>query len=1008
MALINCPECKKRISDRAIVCPHCGLPSDYFSYSTEELNPTEPVDTNVKQKNNLSNKQEKSPKKVAQSKKNALASLPVEVEADKPQKENSTKKKRITKKALINEELMRLDKDQNILRNILVSFNKDYGDLLSGKRFIAESDRKAFYSRYEKHHLMLKEPLVKKYIKNNTTKLCVDFDEVNSFINKINHLVAEIEVVNEKFISRKLIEYKRYFNGILKKVDANVLLDEEQRRAVLTDEDYCLLIAGAGAGKTTTMAAKVKYLIDKCGERPEDIIVISYTNKAVDELKDRICDKLKIPVKVTTFHAFGYDIIQRVSDQPPQVNSYAYSIIFEMLEKSIFSNKELMKKLVLFFGYYFDIPETALKFNNLDDYHKYKADMDFETLRSRLGEYVRSVASKRTRDSRTIRGEYLRSVQEVQIANFLYIHGIDYEYEKPYLFSLGKRKKKYTPDFYIEQGENKCYVEHFGLSESGRSYIYSPQDIAKYMRGIDYKKRLHEHYNTPLIATWSSYNDKRPLLVHLKEELEKRGFILNQRSDEEIYRKLVESNKDKYIVKLILFIMEFIEKYKSNGYNASGFEVLRSKTDNVRNLLFLDIVEEVYSFYQDRLKSNNQIDFADMINDAEYLLREIEGSNVELNYRYIIIDEFQDIARQRFNLTKRLADITGAKVVAVGDDWQSIYAFAGSDITLFTKFLELMGAGKELQITRTYRNSQELIDIAGSFVQKNPLQIRKRLISPKRLENPIVINTYDDTTAINKAKTSAIIKVIGDILNEYGEHSSILLIGRYGFDRYNLLNSGEFAELQKGKLKCKKHPKADITYMTAHSSKGLGYDNVIIINMIESKFGFPSQVEIDPIMKMVIHEDYHMPFAEERRLFYVALTRTKNRVYIVAPINRPSQFLIELIKDHNIPCSTRINRQIVDKFNYRCPICGFPLKYEFNKNYGLSLYICTNDPEICDFMTNDKSSGADIFKCPECDDGYMIVKKNLSRDEKFYGCTNYNIPGKMCSFARPLVYGTSK
>lgn len=134
-------------------------------------------------------------------------------------------------------------------------------------------------------------------------------------------------------------------------------------------------------------------------------------------------------------------------------------------------------------------------------------------------------------------------------------------------------QKQYTPDFYLEQGENRCYIEHFGITEAGKSFIYSPKDLAKYIRGINYKKRLHEQYNTPLITTWASYNDGRHLVEHLEEELRKRGFILKQRSDEEVYRKLVESDKDKYIIKLILFMLEFIEKYKTSGYSASGFDL---------------------------------------------------------------------------------------------------------------------------------------------------------------------------------------------------------------------------------------------------------------------------------------------------------------------------------------------------------------------------------------------------------------------------------------------------
>ena len=390
-------------------------------------------------------------------------------------------------------------------------------------------------------------------------------------------------------------------------------------------------------------------------------------------------------------------------------------------------------------------------------------------------------------------------------------------------------------------------------------------------------------------------------------------------------------------------------------------------------------------------------------NEKSYILgsdvvKVVPNSSVDSRY----------LARQRFNLTKRLSQITQAKVVAVGDDWQSIYAFSGSDITLFTRFLELMGAGTELKITHTYRNSQELIDIAGGFVQRNTSQIRKQLISPKHLENPIVLEVFDDSVKPMERLADTIEHIIGEILSEYGEQSSILLIGRYNYDMYKLYRTNRFSELPGGAIRSEKYPNAKITFMTAHSSKGLGYDNVILINMFEGKFGFPCQIEDDPIIKLVTYEDNSMPFAEERRLFYVAMTRTKNRVYIAAPKTKPSRFLVELIKDFNIPHDDELNMQVVDLFNLRCPVCGFPLKYEFNKNYGLNLWICTNEAELCDFMTNDRTHMHDILKCPKCTDGYLIVKKNPKNGDIFYGCTNYLNEEKKCTYMVPLESGHMK
>ncbi|HAU32279.1 MAG: hypothetical protein XD78_1630 [Desulfotomaculum sp. 46_296] len=937
MALIYCPECKKQISDKAESCPHCGLPRAYF---TQKSNQGKVI---------LAEKQNNDPAE-----------------------------------------------DYKTLRNMLISFDKDYNEIFNTQRYIPSSTAKNFYKNYVYYLGVLKDPMVKQYIANMSVAIGFNAEQSNRFVSAMEDFFERVDRFNEKFIEKNLITYKEYFDNILKSVDANVRLDDEQRKAVLTDEDYCLLIAGAGAGKTTTMAAKVKYLVDKQMVAPQDIIVISYTNKAIDELKERINLKLNIPVKVCTFHSFGYEILRKSSDVPPNVNYRAYNIIFDYLSKKVFNNKRLLSNLVKFLGYYFDIPEDIFKINSLNDYCAYKASLDYETIKSRLGEYIKTITLKRTKKTRTITGEFLRSVQEVQIANFLYLNSIDYEYEKPYEYPLPGANKMYTPDFFIRQGEKECYLEHFGITENFQSDIYNKSQLEKYIRHIVAKRKLHKLKETTLIQTWSQYNDKRSLMEHLNDELNKNGFIMTPRDNEEVYRKLTETGKDRYVFKLIMFMIEFIEKYKTCGYDEAGFKVLRNKTDNVRSLLFLDIAEEVYSYYQDELRRNNQIDFSDMINDAEKILYEMSQSNYKPSYKYIIIDEFQDIARQRFNLTKSLVDVTGAKVVAVGDDWQSIYAFAGSDITLFQKFLELMGNGKEMQITHTYRNSQELIDIAGKFVQKNSSQIKKHLISPKRLENPVIVECFEDTSNYYKNWTSKIEEVVGKIVAEYGRRTSILMIGRYNFDLDMLLRYGNFEEIKKTKLRCSKYPYANISFLTAHSSKGLGFDNVILVNMIEAKFGFPSQLEDDPIMKLVTYTDNTVPYAEERRLFYVAMTRTKNRVYMITPRKRPSRFVTELIQDFNIPHDADINMEIVERYTLKCPICRSPLKYENNKNYGIPLYMCTNEPEICDFMTNDKVAPHDIYKCPKCADGYMIVKKNKNDESRFYGCTNYDRTQKGC------------
>lgn len=324
-----------------------------------------------------------------------------------------------------------------------------------------------------------------------------------------------------------------------------------------------------------------------------------------------------------------------------------------------------------------------------------------------------------------------------------------------------------------------------------------------------------------------------------------------------------------------------------------------------------------------------------------------------------------------------------------------------------------MGYAKKLKIVKTYRNSQDVIDIAGNFIQRNTEQISKRLISPKRIKDPVLIYTYDNTSkgrdgnrrsGANYALARAVEIVIGQLLEykkeDHKEPGPILLLGRFGFDGDHLERSGLFEYINRGnKIRSVKYPKLDITFMTAHSSKGLGYDDVIIVNGKNETYGFPSKIEDDPVLAFVIKGDRSIDFAEERRLFYVAMTRTKNRVFFIAPEQNPSEFLLELKRDYkNVILHGDWNEgEVKSTPKKACPLCGYPLQLKYKRAYGLRLYICTNEPEVCGFMTNDYRAGKmSIQKCDKCRDGYLIVKQG--RDSEFIlGCTNYKPNGTGCN-----------
>ena len=895
----------------------------------------------------------------------------------------------------------------------LIAFFQQLKDLLAKDNYLAVSDYREFIPNYadlNNFFLAQKRANTLSYYCNKNDlqeKWVGKFLEHYADINNLKSFPRLIENHNNKFIENHQNSEREYLDNILKKIDPNINLDEEQRQVVLSDEDYTLVIAGAGAGKTTTVAAKVKYLVEKQGVNPEQILVISFTNKAVGELRDKINKGLGIPCPVTTFHSTGYAILRKKEAAGKNIvdSGFLFNVINNYLKGNILEQPELVDKLILFFGSYFDAPYEG---DDLNTFFNYISKADFSTLKGNISEYTEEIISKRSGKKISIAHETLRSSEEVAIANFLFINNIDYKYEKPYQYNILNAHKPYTPDFTIIQGDRVVYLEHFGITEDGHNKRYSEDKLRQYKAIINNKVKLHREHNTELIYTFSSYKDGRPMLEHLKEQLEKHGIELHPRSPQEVFEKIVNTEENKYIQKLVKLICTFIQNFKTNGYTVDKFNEWEVQSNNERTKLFLDVCQKCYFEYTKRLKEKRAVDFEDMINESARILNQQIISGNTLDFKYIIVDEYQDISRQRFDLTKALSQICNAKIIAVGDDWQSIYAYAGSDITLFTKFKEAMGYGKELKITKTYRNAQEVIDIAGGFIQKNNAQLKKALISPKHIQDPIVIETYSEDVDRKETKGKGgkyyligktVETIVARILEE-NPHSSILLLGRYGFDAFNLSRSANFIYDEKtGGVKSDKFPGVKIEFMTVHRAKGLGFDNVIIINARNELYGFPSQIQDDPVLKYVVKDDYSIEYAEERRLFYVALTRTKNRVYIVTPQQHPSKFVTELINDYkNVKVNGIINEEGNNSVSDSklCPICGYPLQLRYKPYYGLKLWLCSNEPELCGFISNDLRGGElSILKCNNCQDGYLIVKEG--KGEPFLGCTNYKADKTGCN-----------
>lgn len=502
-------------------------------------------------------------------------------------------------------------------------------------------------------------------------------------------------------------------------------LDNQQMDIVLNDDDYLLVVAGAGSGKTLTILGKIYYLINVKGMLPNEILCISFTKASANSLKEKIKKEFSLDVPVYTFHKLALEILK----------------------------------------------ENNLNYEIADD----------NTLENIIHEFF-----------------------EITILNYpQYMKLILYYFSSG---SRGKVREKYL-NFYKNN----------------------------YNKLILFEK---------LIATF----------IHL--------------------------------IKCNNFKLESFSFFLKQARRTFSYKTYK------REKIFLILALNLYLMYEDYLSQNKEIDFDDMIINAT---NQVNSNGIKSRYKYVIIDEYQDTSFVRFSLIKEILDKTGAKLMVVGDDFQSIYRFTGCDLSLFLKFNDYFSNAKIMKIENTYRNSQELIAVAGDFVMRNKNQIRKNLHSNKHLDFPIQIIYYEN---IKSSFISLIIEIYNDT------KSPILILGRNNKD-INLVLSDEFKLRDDGNIIYTKNLDIKLKYLTVHKSKGLEEENVVIINLENSFLGFPNQIKDDRVLRFVSKSFEKYLYSEERRLFYVALTRTKNKVYLLVSKKKPSVFVLELSRNYKKFIATR-------------------------------------------------------------------------------------------------------
>ena len=744
------------------------------------------------------------------------------------------------------------------------------------------------------------------YLTYNCRQNCID--AIKSFEEDLNY-IARSETLDSEYIIEKKNDMDKYRQTVLnynrdfiqqRKRQYSYLwnkehlsLDDEQQTAVVTDDKHNLVVAAAGSGKTEVLITRIAYLIERKPDtiQPDRILAIAYQRKAREEIEDRLRNRYKIRnVNVRTFHKLGKDIIEETGKEIRRTDIVDGNKKHEVVQK-IFDQKIANEP---------DFYKLFLEF--VKTLHDRERKEDFRTKEEALI-YARECPYY------AIDGTRVNSRAEKEIMDFFLMNKIN---GKPIAVRYEPDVDGFRPDFYLPKYD--LFVEHWGLNEKGEVPEWFSQSTEEYKKSMEIKKKWFAEHDKLLVETFAhEHNPEDPdrFIELLKKRIMKKLKARHDASFEstlKTYKEIINIAWHSYRTP-IDDIVNFITTAKTYGLTPTRIaEKLRKNRWTSKQIAFGNLALPIYSKYEEVLREYEKIDFEDMINNAIDELDKEQNLRADV-YDHILIDEYQDISAQRCKLIKKLMEHNPkCKLFCVGDDWQSIMGFSGSNLSFFVNFKEHFENPAMTKISTNYRSIKTIVDAGAELIKNNTsCQIQKSTVSNCRDVKPIKVlkspqAEFERDYHQNAAK-DCLTRITQYIQKGYSPRD-ILVLSRCMRTRtahgYRFLsNVGTFIETAKkdgvrlvyGNVAAQNR----VRLLTAHKSKGLEAKIVFLLNVTQGMFGFPCEIE-DPSIYEPARENYPPQdnTEEERRLFYVAMTRAMEDLYIYTWETAMSKFLDEI------------------------------------------------------------------------------------------------------------------
>ena len=785
----------------------------------------------------------------------------------------------------------------------------DISSFYNYSHYITESERLLLADKYADL-----EMVVRTIRRTNNLTDTPNNEVFHRFATAMSDTASHKKANNKHFIENQLSLCAQYFDTVLA-----YPLDAQQREAIVSLEDNVLVISSAGSGKTMTTVGKVRYLIDVQHVSAEKILLITFTRKAAESLSERLGEA---KLKCRTFHKLALDIIGEVSGEKPTITPPDFSLqVYHKLMEDNPDFKAAIADYILQSRY------------SMRDQFEYASMEDYMHDRQKHG----IQAFFKDMDGHPV---FCKSDEESKICDFLGSRGIKFRYEEKYEFStVDAEFRQYCPDFsiYIDgpNGQQKrIYLEHFAIDESGRTPAwFSEEDKIKYRQGIYWKRDLHRQHGTILLETSSAGFHRGDVLRNLSQQLLDLGAVFSRVSNQSVSHELARQEEN---ILAMLTAFNFLLKSRAASIDSIRYKV----NDRADAITINSIVMPFVRAYKQMEEEAGQIDFTDAIIQATDLC----NNGHRPDYDYILVDEFQDISMDRYRFLKALRrEKPMTKLFCVGDDWQSIYRFAGSDMALFKQFEKYFGYTKKCLMETTYRFGEPAVAKSSNFILANPEQAVKHVHSFK-------MDTETKLDFLSTDGQTGVVETVKNLADQVPIDKEILLLGRYSFD-VNIFKNSELVIHDSKDRIFVTYGNRQMTFMTVHQSKGLESDYIILLNCNSGPLGFPSQISDSPVLKYVLSEPDAYAFSEERRVFYVGITRAKKHTWVLYDEKKPSPFVKEFVETKDIEKEPGAGIPEAEL----CPKCHcgrvkiVKTGVAVNGN-PYTTYACTNEKYGCDYF----------------------------------------------------------